>query len=249
MATIGTLDQADSLYRRGEYTIAIGLYEQARSIRSDKLYQAFIDENVAQCLRRMGHSSEAIHHARRGIERLARLPVTPTLGELLVTKANCSADMEHHSEALAVLDQAEDVYDQLTDNMSLAQVQVAKARSLAAMGLEKEAYTILEQLLQADLRSEIRSQALNNLAIIKRKENPQAALALLEQDLELQSAINDQYALCVTEINLAGIAIDLGNKPRASTLLAEAQKHARAANATDLVARISMLSEDLRQHD
>ena len=88
MATTGELDQADSLYNRGEYAVAISLYEKARSLRKDNLYQAFIDKNVAQCLRRMGHVSEATLSAKRGIERLARLPITPTLGELLVTEEN-----------------------------------------------------------------------------------------------------------------------------------------------------------------
>ena len=160
-------------------------------------------------------------------------------------KKICAADMERHADAFVALNRAENIYRELDDTISLAQVQVGIARSLAATGEDGKAAKILDDLLQMDLPVHIRSQVLNNLALLRKKTDPRAAQALLEEDLELQASSNDYYCICITEINLAGIAIDLGETSKARHLLSQAKTDARKANATELEARVAMMSEGI----
>lgn len=235
------LAQADALYRHGEYSMALRLYEQARPYKMNRIYQAFLDKNVAQCLRRTGHAREALSAAEVGISRLDGMPPTATLGHLLTTKANCAADLGRHEEALQFLRQAERAFAYRKDQRSLQQVLIARSRSLAEMERTEEAANILHSLQQAELPSEIKSQVLNNLALLEMASDPQAAKALLLEDLELHAVLNDDFGRCVTLINLADIEIEYGSRAEALRLLEEARQLAGQANAIDLFARVMRL--------
>ncbi len=77
------LDEADAQYRAGHYAQAVQAYEAARSLRKDRPYQAFIDLNVAQSLRRQGLHRDAKLQAKRGLERLTGIKLIPTHAELV----------------------------------------------------------------------------------------------------------------------------------------------------------------------
>jgi tetratricopeptide (TPR) repeat protein len=246
MNGINLLSQADALYQRGEYSIALRLYEEARSQKKTRIYQAFIDKNVAQCLRRIGHVSEALSTAQHGIDRLASLTPTMTLGHLLITKANCAADLGAHEEALESLRRAEIILADRKDLKSLQQIMIAVSRSLAAMQRTEEAAEILHGMRQAELGPEIKSQVLNNLAVLEASKNPQMAKALLFEDLKLHTTLNDDYGRCVTLINIANIEIELNNRQEGLRLLEKARKAASQANAVDLFARTVRLIDSIK---
>ena len=239
------LAQADALYRQGEYSIALRLYEDARPYKKNRVYQAFLDKNIAQCLRRIGFASEALSVVQDGISRLDGMPPTATLGQLFATKANCAADLGRHEEALQSLRQAEEIFENREDLQSLQQVQIATSRSLAEMQRTDEAASILRSLRHRDLSPEIKSQVLNNLALIEKMTDPQGAKALLLEDLELQLALKDDFGRCITLINLAGIEIEQGSHEDARQLLEEARQAADQANAIDLFARVMRIIESI----
>jgi tetratricopeptide (TPR) repeat protein len=238
--------QASGLYKRGEYSAAIRLYENAREYRTDRLYQAFIDNNIAQCLRRLGYANEGLLEARHGIDRLEGLPVTTTLGEILVTAANCAADLDHHDEALVALRGAADIFTSLNVDESLQQVKVSISRSLAGLQRTDEARVLLVELLKANISPTIRSQVLNNLAVIEQKNDPAVAKALLLRDLHLHETLGDEFGCSVTLINLALLAIDEQSKEEALSLLLSARKAAERVNATDLIARVARIKDRIQ---
>lgn len=243
------LEQADNLYRRGEYSIALRLYEDARHYNKDRIYQAFIDKNTAQCLRRIGHVEEALSVARDGMARLEGLPVSATLGQLLVTEANCGADLGRHQDALHSLRLAEEIFVHLKDSSSLQQVKVSIARSLAELQCTGEAKHILRSLQSEDCAPEIKTQVLNNLALLEKPTNLEAAESLLLEDLNLQMTLNDDYGLCITLINIAGIAIERNDREKALQFLQQARQAAGRGNAIGLLARITRITNSIKPDD
>lgn len=243
------LEQADNLYRRGEYSMALRIYEDARHHNKNRIYQAFIDKNTAQCLRRIGHVEEALSVARDGMARLEGLPFSVTLGQLIVTGANCDADLGRHRDALQFLRRAEEIFVHLKDSSSLQQVRISMARSLAELQYTDEAKRILRSLRSEDCTPETKTQVLNNLALLEKPTNLQAAESLLLEDLKLQMTLNDEYGLCITLINLAGIAIECNGQEKALQLLAQARQAAGRANAIGLLARIARISNSIKPDD
>ncbi len=128
---------------------------------------------------------------------------------------------------------------------SLQQVQIATSRSLAEMQQTDEAASILRSLRHRDLPPEIKSQVLNNLALIEKVTDPQGAKALLLEDLELQRDLKDDFGRCITLINLAGIEIVQGCHEDARQVLEEARQAAAQANAVDLFARVMRIIESI----
>ena len=248
MADQSLLDEADAQYRSGRYGEAVQTYEAARTLRRDAPYQAFIDLNVAQSLRRQGHAEEAKLLAQRGLERLARIKRIATYAELLVTLANSVADLGNHVEALNTYDRAYQDFQSLGNRYGIYQTLVAKSRSLVALDRSSEAQTILKIVLDADDAPPIvRSQALNNLAALESEKNPDFARALLQEDLQLHGQLADDYGLAGTLINLAIIEIEQGQIDRAIVLLESARGAASRVNATDLAVRATVMLQDLQQ--
>jgi len=248
MADQTLLIEADAQYRAGRYTEAIRTYESARALRQDAPYQAFIDLNVAQSLRRQGHASEARLLAHRGLERLTRVKLILTNAELLVTLANSEADLGNHAEALSAYELACQQFKTLNSSYGIYQTFIGKARSLAELNRADQARFLLETILNAtDVPPIVRSQALTNLAALESDANPDLARALLEEDLELHGQLDDDYGLAGTLINSAVIEIKQNERDKAIVLLESARNAASRVNATDLMTRALTMLQDLRQ--
>jgi len=242
------LDEADAQYRAGHYAQAVRIYEAARTLREDPPYQAFIDLNVAQSLRRQGHAKEAKLLAHRGLERLTPIKLIPTHAELLLTLANSEADLGNHVGALISYDLVYQEFQSLNNRHGIYQTLVGKSRSLVALDRFGEARIVLNTVLSADgVPAIVRSQALTNLAALESGTNPNFARALLQEDLELHGELADDYGLAGTLINLARIEIGQAEKDKAIVLLESACKCASSVNATDLLVRATTLLQDIQQ--
>jgi tetratricopeptide (TPR) repeat protein len=242
------LDQADAQYRTGHYAQAVQTYEAARTLRKDRPYQAFIDLNVAQSLRRQGLLQDARRLAKRGMERLTGIKLIPTHAELLLTFANCEADLGNHVEAISSYDLTYQEFQSLNNKYGIYQTLVGKSRSLMALDRSDEARAVLQTVLSADdVPSLVRSQALTNLAALESGTNPDFARALLQEDLELHGVLDDDYGLAGTLINLAMIEIEQAEKDKAIVLLESAREAASRVNAADMLVRATTLLEDIQQ--
>lgn len=247
MADQTLLDEADKQYRAGRYDEAIRTYESARDLRHDAAYQAFIDLNVAQSLRRQGHANEAKLLAQRGLDRLKPSQAMPTKAELLITLGNVEGDLGAHQQALDFFDQAQREFIKLRNNHGIYQALIGKSRSFAQAGQDDEARKALRSVLSShDAPAIVRSQALTNLAVIESSENPRVARELLNEDLELHGHLNDDYGLAGTLINLAHLEVREGDSSKAKVLLDSAREAATRANASDLLARALTMLQDIR---
>ncbi len=220
---------------------AVRLYEQARKMRRDPPYQAFIDMNVAQCLRRQGYSAEAVLQAQRGLDRLRMVPDTEQLqAQLTVTEASALADINRHEEAVSRLERARALFATLMDNLGEQQAEISLRRSLVALGRTAEAQGRLKRLLTEPLASEgVQSQVLGNLALLLANEAPDQAQELFHRNLLVNT--EDQYDRVVTLIIYALFQSEHEARDEAIVLLRSALAAATQVGADDLSARARLL--------
>jgi tetratricopeptide (TPR) repeat protein len=239
------LTRANELFEAAKYSEALQAYEAARFERGDRAYQAFIDLNVAQCLRRLGRAKEGRIVAINGLTRAGGTS-TSLEGRLLITVANCAADLGDHDSAIEAFGRAINVFAGVQDSAGTQQALIGKSRSYIELQQWDRARTLLEGLLSSSpLTLIIESQAVSNLAVIESRDDPARARSLYERDLEIHAHLDDQHGRAATLLNLAMLEIEQGDESKAKVLLASARRAALAVRADDIVARASRLLHKL----
>lgn len=244
MGDFPLLDEAQRLYAEGDFDGAISIYNRIASATADRSLISFLDLNVAQCLRRLGRVEEALALIERAQDQIGDQH-SQLRAQLALTAGNLLGDQKRHLQAIGSLVDAEKEFRLQDSKTGIWQCGIGVARSLAAIGAAGSASQVLTQLLETPgLDDSIRSQALNNYALLERDMNqPDRALDLLRQNLSLSSTLEDDYDRAVTLLNLTAVLIDVGEVIEARIVYGSA----RSLTDTLRVPELSSRSRDLHE--
>jgi tetratricopeptide (TPR) repeat protein len=185
--------------------------------------QAWCCHEAAVAYRRCGEYKVAVPLLRTAVEALDTSRNAYLLAQINLTMGNVLADQELWLEASQYAHKAKEIFEAEGSLVESLYALIAEARCWAGLGDRGRAVKIYEGLSQEGNSFEIRTQALNNLALLHLDAGKAGdAIKLMLEDVHLCRQAGDVYGEFVAHVNLAQA---LANEGRAN----EAAFHAKTA--------------------
>lgn len=242
------LDQADAAYGEGRYEAAARLYREALPHAKRAVERAWVHKNLAIALRRTGKSREALSEARSAERLITEAQHPQDAAEIQLTLGNCLADCGDYACAIPHLQRAAELFGRLGGTFEELQALIGVGRAYGELSSLEDALKIFETLGSRHLPPELRSQVLNNLGVLyKRQHRFDDARSKFKEDLELVRKLNDKFGEMVTLINLGLVEAEAGSLPEAISCLEAALGHARRMDNSHLVGQLTTKLAELQQ--
>jgi tetratricopeptide (TPR) repeat protein len=214
---IGHAQAAEVLGAWGE---SLTLYEQAAAVATSPSTRAFALKNGAIASRRAGEVLRAIALARKALAALEGQPAScegdAQLAEVDVVLANALVDNGETAEGRPYLEDAVKRFEAIGRTTGRLQAEIGLGRLLAVEGRLQEAEALFRRCLAMATTSPLRSQALNNLAVIRRLVGDlEEALRLFELDVRICREQGDAHGEVVALANLADAELASGRGEQA----------------------------------
>jgi tetratricopeptide (TPR) repeat protein len=164
-------------HQRGDHALAVSMIETALEWSPQSLQYC---SNLAEALRALGRTDEAIAACRRALEQ------SPDAPELLHNLANTLCDQGRYEEAIGLYNRA------LQRKPELVPAQVHRANALRATGHHGAAITALRKIVQ---QQPAYVEALNSLGLALREQGQLAeAIERFEQVLQRKPLFAEGYS-------------------------------------------------------
>jgi tetratricopeptide (TPR) repeat protein len=195
----------------GDYEAAARHYMAASNQVTGKL-RAWTRHQAAVTFRMCGQSQAALDAAKLASEAVQLTDDSYLQGQIELTTANILADQEHWPDAVELSRKAQQTFDSLGASVERLYGLIGEARCLAGMAEVSNASKIYTDLAAPGNPFEVRSQALNNLALLYIEGGDVSkGIKLMREDLLLCQKVNDVYGEFVAHVNLSQTLADTGS--------------------------------------
>ncbi len=207
--------------------------------QGDGLLRAGILAEIAAILRLQGRPGEALEYAKGAGVVAGEFGITRELAAARLTVGNALADLHEYSAARIALVEALKLCEDLGLGEERLQALVGIARLNGELGDLDSSRNVLMRLLCQDLPNRIRSQVLNNLAVLAiRVEDFVQAELYLGEDLGICRLDGDQHGEMVTSIMLGQVYEKTGRRREWAVALERARNLARRLGVDDIARRL-----------
>lgn len=218
--------------RFGEARLA---FEEALEETSDDRLRAGILQEIASILRLEGDPGAALTWAKRAEAAASNFGITRELAGARLTVGNALADMREYPAAQTAIAEAARLFSDLGLQEDRLQALIGLARLYGESNDNGRAQTLLTEILAMETTDRIRSQALNNLAILAMKsEEFEEAEAFFDEDLAICRRLSDRHGEMVTSINLGRLCEARGRGDEAQTWFTSARSIAAELNISEI---------------
>jgi len=217
---------------RGDYRAAAYHYSASGELVSGKL-QAWSFHEAAVAFRKCGESEQALIPLQSASDAMLRDKDPYQEAQIHLTFGNALADCKRWHEATEYSRKSRHEFESLGYIIESHYGAIGEACCLAALGEHDAAATIYKRLAKVGNPQEVRSQALNNLALLNAElGNETEAIDLVNEDLRLCKQVGDSFGEFVANVNMAQILAELGRDHEARSYTTIALSLGSAYNKT-----------------
>ncbi len=208
----------------GDYRVAADHYITAGSLVGGAA-KAWAYHEAAVAFRRCDDLEAALAASEVATASADLSDDTYLRAQISLITGNVLADAERWAEAIACSVTAREIFESMNAGIESRYARIGEARCFAGMGERAKALDIYRDLATIGHPFEIRSQALDNLALLHiEMSESERALELMREDALLCRQVGDSYGEFVAHVNLSHHLAELNRTN-------DAKFHARTALA------------------
>ena len=195
----------------GDYRHAAKHYVNAGSLVGGTA-EAWAYHEAAVAFRRCEDLKAALAAVEIAAEAASATNRTYLRAQVNLTASNILADLKRWREAAEAAQTAQQIFKSMAAFVESQYAHIALARCLPALGDKAKAFRTYRDLAGPRSSFEIRTQALNNLAILHSEVGDnETAIKLIRDDILLCREAGASYGEFVAQVNLAQFLAENGN--------------------------------------